>query len=133
MSEADTRTHDRDDLIAVALGERPAGLVIKGGRLVNVYSGEIYRADVAVHGNLIAAIGDVERCVGEGTTVVDASDRYLVPGFIEGHIHVGATSLAPTEMVRLLVPYGTAAIVTDFNEATKVAGHQVARYYLDEA
>jgi adenine deaminase len=127
------RVYDRDELVAVALGEQPAGLVIRGGKLVNVYSGEIYQADVAIKGDRIAAIGDVDRCVGEGTQVVDAAGRYLVPGFIECHIHVGATSLAVTEMARLLVPYGTAAIVTDFNEATKVAGHQVARYYLDEA
>ncbi|MBX3139128.1 MAG: adenine deaminase [Trueperaceae bacterium] len=124
---------ERDELVAVALGEKPAGLVIRGGRLVNVYSGEIYSADVAVLGDRIAAVGDVDRCVGEGTRVVEAGGRYLVPGFIEGHIHVGATSLAVTEMARLLVPYGTAAIVTDFNEATKVQGPQVARYYLDEA
>mgnify|MGYP001157868446 CR=1 FL=1 len=129
---------DRDDLVAVALGEQPAGLVIRGGRLVNVYSGEIYFADVAIKGERIAAVSEAgnpetERWVGEGTTVVDVGGRYLVPGFIEGHIHVGATSLAITEMARLLVPYGTAAIVTDFNEATKVQGPQVARYYLDEA
>lgn len=129
---------DRDELVAVALGEQPAGLVIKGGRLVNVYSGEIYFADVAIKGERIAAVSqagsaETARWVGEGTAVVDVGGRYLVPGFIEGHIHVGATSLAVTEMARLLVPYGTAAIVTDFNEATKVQGPQVARYYLDEA
>ena len=129
---------ERDDLVAVALGEQPAGLVIRGGRLVNVYSGEIYFADVAIKGGRIAAVSqagaaDNERWVGEDTAVVDVGGRYLVPGFIEGHIHVGATSLAVTEMARLLVPYGTAAIVTDFNEATKVQGPQVARYYLDEA
>ncbi len=129
---------ERDELVAVALGEKPAGLVIRGGSLVNVYSGEIYAADVAIEGDRIAAVAvagdpDSERWVGEATTVVDAKGRYLVPGFIEGHIHVGATSLAVTEMARLLVPYGTAAIVTDFNEATKVQGPQVARYYLDEA
>lgn len=124
---------ERDDLVAVALGERPAGLVIRGGRLVNVYSGEIYAADVAIHGERIAAVGDVDRCLGPDTVVVEADGRYLVPGFLEGHIHVGATSLAPTELARLLVPYGTAAIVTDFNEATKVQGPKVARYYLDES
>lgn len=124
---------ERDDLVAVALGERPAGLVIRGGKLVNVYSGEIYRADVAVLGDRIAAVGDVERCLGPGTTVVDASGRYLVPGFIETHFHVGATSLGSTELAKLLVPYGTAAIVTDFTEATKLKGAGAARFFLDEA
>ncbi|MBX3139127.1 MAG: adenine deaminase [Trueperaceae bacterium] len=124
---------ERDELVAVALGERPAGLVIRGGRLVNVYSGEIYAADVAVMGERIAAVGDVDRCVGPDTAVVDASGRYLVPGFIETHFHVGATSLGSTELAKLLVPYGTAAIVTDFTEATKLKGAKAARFFLDEA
>lgn len=123
----------RDELVAVALGERPAGLVIRGGKLVNVYSGEIYRADVAILGERIAAVGDVERCVGPATEVVDAEGRYLVPGFIETHFHVGATSLGSTELARLLVPFGTAAIVTDFTEATKLRGSAAARFFLDEA
>ncbi len=124
---------ERDALVAVALGERPASLVIRGGTLVNVYSGEIYQADVAVHGDRIAAVGEVERCVGEGTSVLDASGKYLVPGFIETHVHVGATSLGSTELARLLVPFGTAAIVTDFTEATKLRGIKAARFFLDEA
>jgi len=124
---------ERDSLVAVALGERPAGLIIRGGTLVNVYSGEIYEADVAVDGDRIAAVGDVERCLGEGTEVVDATGKYLVPGFIETHVHVGASSLGSTELARLLVPYGTAAIVTDFTEATKLHGVSAARFFLDEA
>src|SRR5690606_10222578 len=87
-SELDSR---RDQLVAVALGEQPADLVIRGGQLVNVYSGEIYRADVAIHGERIAAVGDVERCLGTATRLVEAAGRYLLPGFIETHIHVGAT------------------------------------------
>lgn len=125
--------NERDELVSVALGEAPAGLVIRGGSLVNVYTGEVYRADVAIKGDRIAAVGDVERCIGEGTQVVDAAGRYLVPGFIETHFHVGATSLGSTELARLLVPFGTAAIVTDFTEATKLAGVQAARFFLDEA
>lgn len=124
---------ERDALVAVALGEQPASLVIQGGTLVNVYSGEIYKADVAVHGDRIAAVGDVERCMGDGTEVLDASGKYLVPGFIETHVHVGASSLGSTELARLLVPFGTAAIVTDFTEATKLNGVKATRFFLDEA
>lgn len=124
---------ERDRLVEVALGERPASAIIRGGHLVNVYSGEIYRADVAVEGDRIAAVGDVSRCAGPDTRFIDAEGSYLVPGFIETHIHVGATSLASTELARLLVPYGTAAIVTDFTEATKLHGVSAARFFLDEA
>jgi adenine deaminase len=123
----------RDELVAVALGEQPADLVIRGGRLVNVYSGEIYFADVAIAGERIAAVGDVERCLGPSTVIVEARGRYLVPGFIETHIHVGATSLTMTELARLLVPMGTAVLVTDFTEAGKMRGKSAMRFFLDEA
>lgn len=124
--------HDRDDVIAVALGERPADLAIRGGRLVDVHTGEIYLADVAVAGSRIAAVGDVERCVGGDTLTVDAAGRYLVPGFIETHVHIGASALAMTELARLLVPRGTAAIVTDFYEPAAMAGVEAMRFLLDE-
>lgn len=124
---------ERDGLVAVALGERPAELVIRGGQLVNVYTGEVYAAGVAILDERIAAVGDVERCLGADTAVVEADGRYLVPGFIETHIHVGATSLTMTELARLLVPFGTAALVTDFTEAGKMRGKQALRFFLDEA
>ncbi|MBX3143927.1 MAG: adenine deaminase [Trueperaceae bacterium] len=132
-TESQPGAYERDALVAVALGEQPADLVVTGGRLVNVYSGEIYFADVAIHGERIAAVGDVVRCVGPGTEVVEANGRYLVPGFIETHIHVGATSLTMTELARLLVPLGTAALVTDFTEAGKMRGKSAMRFFLDEA
>jgi len=124
---------DRADLVAVALGEAPADLVIKGGRLVDVFTGEVRPADVAVKGERIAAVGDVERCVGPRTHVVDAAGRYLAPGFIDTHIHVGATSLPMTELARFLVPKGTQVLVTDFTEAGKMRGKAAMRFFLDEA
>lgn len=124
---------DRSPLVEVALGEAPAELVIRGGNLVNVYSGEIYKADVAIQGRRIAAVGDVERCVGAATATIDATGRYLAPGFIDTHLHVGATSLTMTELARLLVARGTQAIVTDFTEAGKMRGKKAMRFFLDEA
>lgn len=132
-SRATPRVSERDDLVRVALGELPADLVIDDGVLVNVYTGEIEPAGVAILGDRIAAVGDVSRCVGSGTNHVDARGSYLVPGFIETHIHVGATSLPMTELARLLVPRGTAAIVTDFTEAGKMQGKAAMRFFLDEA
>src|SRR5690606_2688889 len=123
----------RDELVAVALGEKPADLVIRGGRLVNVYSGEIYFADVAVAGERIAAAGDVERCLGPATAIVEARGRYPVPGVIETRIHVGATSLTMTVLAPPLVPMGAAVLVTDFTEAGKMRGTSAMRFFLDEA
>ena len=59
-------------LLSVAKGETPADLVIRNGKVVNVYSGEIYDGGVAICGDTIAAVGDVEYCIGEGTRVVPA-------------------------------------------------------------
>ncbi len=70
-------------LLSVAKGETPADLVIRNGKVVNVYSGEIYDGGVAICGDTIAAVGDVEYCIGEGTRVVDAEGKYLTPGFLE--------------------------------------------------
>jgi adenine deaminase len=99
----------RDELVEVARGDAPADLVITSGKLVNVNSGEIYPADVAIKGNRIAAIGAVEYSIGPGTVVIDAEGRYLCPGLIDGHIHLGGSQLSMTEFARAVVPHGTTA------------------------
>ena len=81
-------------LLSVAKGETPADLVIRNGKIVNVYSGEICEGGVAVCGDTIAAVGDVAYCIGEGTKVIDAGGNYLTPGFLDGHIHPEISSLA---------------------------------------
>ena len=87
-------------LLSVAKGETPADLVIRNGKVVNVYSGEIYDGGVAICGDTIAAVGDVEYCIGEGTRVVDAEGKYLTPGFLDGHIHPESSSLAIRPFLR---------------------------------
>ena len=82
------------ELLAVAKETKPADLVIQNGKIVNVYSGEIYEGGVAVCGDKIAAVGDVAYCIGKGTKVIDAGGNYLTPGFLDGHIHPESSSLA---------------------------------------
>ena len=82
------------ELLAVAKGLKPADLVVTNGKIVNVYSGEIYDGGVAVCGDTIAAVGDVAYCIGEGTKVIDAQGNYITPGFLDGHIHPESSSLA---------------------------------------
>ena len=73
--------------IRAGRGKLPAHKIIRGGQLVNVMSSEIYPADVAVYGDMIAAVGDVSAYVGPDTEIIEAEGRYLVPGLIDGHIH----------------------------------------------
>ncbi len=88
-------------LLDAAAAARPADLVVTGGRLVNVFTEEIYPADVAVAGERIVAVGDVSEYVGEGTIIVDAAGRHLVPGLIDGHIHLECSKLSVTVVAGL--------------------------------
>jgi adenine deaminase len=123
---------NRYELADVARGEAPADLVVANGKLVNVNSGEIHTAGVAIKGDRVAAIGDVEYAVGPETLVIDAGGRYLCPGLIDGHIHVGGSQLSMTEFARAVVPHGTTVISTDFYEIGVVAGRRAIRFALDE-
>jgi adenine deaminase len=109
-------------LLAVALGQAPADLVITGGKLVNVYSGEIYKGGVAVCGDRIAAIGDVAYTIGDGTTVIDATGDYITPGFIDGHIHPESSNLSIRSFAQIVLKHGTTSIMTDLHEIGVVGG-----------
>ena len=124
---------NRGDLVRVAKGELPADLVVQNGTLVNVNSAEAYAAGVAIKGDRIAAVGDVDYTIGAGTEVLDARGRYLCPGLIDTHIHVGGSQLTMTEFARAVIPKGTTVISTDFYEIGVVAGVAGIRLFLDEA
>ena len=106
----------RRELIDVAMGKKSADVVIQNGLLVNVHTAEIYQADVAVKGTRIAYVGDVSHTIGADTEVIDASGKYLVPGCIETHQHVGGSQLTMTEFAKAVIPHGTTGIITDFYE-----------------
>jgi adenine deaminase len=108
-------------LLDVALGRAPADLVITGGRLVNVFTEEIYPADVAVSGSTIAVVGDVTAQTGPRTLVVDASGSFLVPGLIDGHLHVECSKLSLTMFAQAVVPLGTTSIVSGLDQIFVVA------------
>lgn len=120
-------------LLAVAGGKEPADLVIKNGRIVNVYSGEIYTGGVAISGSRIAAIGDIDYTIGEDTRIIDAAGRYITPGFIDGHIHPESTSLSIRSFAELVLSHGTTVIMTDLHEIGVVAGLEGIESVLEEA
>ncbi len=119
-------------LIDVAQGALPADLIIKGGRLVNVLTGEIYDADVALKGHRIAAVGDVEFTAGSRTQRLNAGGSFLVPGMIDQHVHVHESQLNIVEFAAATVPRGTAGIATDFYGETVVRGVDAVRACLRE-
>ena len=107
----------REELIAVARGDRPADLVISGARVLCVYTREWLEVDVAVFGGMIAGLGEYA-----GTERFDAGGRYLVPGFLDAHVHIESSKLTPAEFARAVVPHGTTTVVTDPHEVANVLG-----------
>lgn len=116
-----------------ALGKIPADLVVINGRFVNVFSGEIYPGGIAVSGTKIAAIGDVEYAIGQKTKVIDAAGGYLVPGLIDGHVHVESSMLNVTNFAEMALRHGTTSIMTDLHEVAVVGGLDAVKEVLAEA
>ncbi len=99
-------------MMAVARGEAPPDLLIRGGRVLNVYSGEVLPASVAAVAGRIAYVGERPPEAGPSTLVVDARDRVIAPGYIDPHGHPQAM-YTPDELARAVLPRGTTAIVAD--------------------
>ncbi len=120
-------------LIEAGKRQRRADLVINGGSVVNVMTGEVYKGDVAIVGAKIAAVGDVGGYLGPDTRKVDATGAFLVPGLIDGHIHSEVTKLSMTMFARLVLPCGTTSIVTAFDQIAGVAGLRGVRDFMKAA
>jgi len=120
-------------LLEAAAGTRPADLVVTGGRLVNVFTEEIYPADVAVAGERIVAVGDVSAHVGDRTITIDAAGHHLVPGLIDGHIHLECSKLSVSVFANTVVPFGTTSVISGLDQIFVVAGLAGVREFLDEA
>lgn len=122
-----------DKLIKVARGLEKADLVVTNGKIVNVYTGEIYDGGVAVCGEQIAAIGDVEYAIGDNTKVVDAEGQYIVPGFIDAHIHPESSNLTIRKFAEVVLAHGTTSIMADLHEIGVVGGMEAMEAVLEES
>jgi adenine deaminase len=112
--------------LAVARGDERADLVLRGGRVLSVFTREWLETDVAIADGYVAGLGDYD-----GAEVVDASGRYVVPGFIDAHMHLESTKLLPDEFARLVLPLGTTAVVADPHEIANVLGSDGVHWLLD--
>lgn len=120
------------EMIRAGRGIIPADTVIKGGNLVNVMTSEIYPADVAIHKDMIAAVGDVSDYMGPETKVIDAAGRFLVPGLIDGHIHSECSKLSITSFAKAVVPCGTTSMISGLDEYISVSGLEGLKEVLAE-
>lgn len=120
------------DMIDAGGAKIPADLVIHNGRLVNVVSSEIYPADVAIYRSRIVATGDVSDYIGPATRKIDAKGQYLVPGLIDGHLHIECSKLSMTSFAKAVIPHGTTSIVSGLDQYLITAGLEGVREVLDE-
>ena len=112
--------------LAVARGDEPADLVIRGGRVLCVFTREWLETDVAIVDGAIAGLGSYD-----GAETLDASGRWLVPGFVDPHMHIESSKLLIDEFARLVLPLGTTAIVADPHEIANVLGTDGVHWLLD--
>ena len=112
------------NVLEVARGDAPADLVLRNGRVLNVFTGEILEQEVAIVGETIAAVGEGY----EGNEVIDLGGRFVVPGLIDGHVHIESSMVTPLQFARAVVPRGTTTVVTDPHEIANVAGADGIRY-----
>ncbi len=114
--------------LSVARGDEPADLVLAGGHVLSVFTGELLEADVAIAGERVAGVGHYE-----GREAVDASGLILLPGFIDGHMHLESTKLMAGEFARAALPWGTTTVVLDPHEIANVFGVRGVRALLEGA
>lgn len=122
-------------LVDVAMGRKPADIVIRNGRWVNVQSGEIIpNTDIAIAKERIAFVGaDASHTIGDSTEIIEAEDQYLVPGLLDGHMHVESGMVTVTEFVRAVIPHGTTGMFVDPHEIANVFGLEGVKLMVDEA
>src|SRR5271157_121563 len=122
-------------LVDVAMGRKPADLVVHNGQWLCVQSGEIIpHTEVAIVDGHIAFVGpDAKHTIGEGTQVVEARGRYLVPGLLDAHMHVESGMVTVTEFVRAVVPHGTTGMFIDPHEMANIFGLKGVKLMVDEA
>jgi adenine deaminase len=130
-----TSTKLTASLVNVAMGRVKADLVIRDGRWVCVQSGEMVpRTDIAIVNGRIAYVGpDARHTIGEKTKVIEAGGRYLVPGLLDGHMHVESGMVTVTEFVRAAAVHGTTGIFIDPHEIANVFGLRGVKLMVDEA
>ncbi|KKY01899.1 adenine deaminase [Paraclostridium benzoelyticum] len=112
-------------LIDYSIKNKKSELVLKNANIVNVFSHEIVKADVAIQKGIIVGIGSYD-----GIKNIDLNGKYITPGFIDPHVHIESSMVSPAEFAKAIVPMGTTTIITDPHEIANVCGLEGIEYIL---
>ncbi|WP_044339762.1 adenine deaminase [Rossellomorea aquimaris] len=114
--------------IAAANKDIPADLVIKNGKIIDVFNLDIIEEDVAISDGMFVGIGDFE-----GKQVIDAEGRYISPSFIDAHVHIESSMVTPSEFAKVVLPHGVTTVITDPHEIGNVSGEEGIGFMLDDS
>lgn len=122
---------ERRELIKVAMGYSNATLKLENANLVNIFSGEIYLANIYIYKKYIADIVEVEKdSFKKADKIIDIQGKYLVPGFIDSHLHIESSHLTPYHFAEAIIPKGTTTIIADPHEICNALGEEGLNYML---
>lgn len=120
---------EREKLIRIARGDKPAAVLLKNARLVNVFTSEVYETDIAIRRSRIVGIGKGYEAEQE----IDLQGKFVAPGFIDAHVHIESSMCIPTEFARAVLPHGVTSVVTDPHEIANVLGLEGIGFMLSQA
>lgn len=105
-----------------------ADIVIKNGKIMDVYNQEWIYEDIAITDGVIVGLGEYE-----GENIIDAEGQMIVPGFIDGHVHIESSMVTPIEFAKAVLPHGVTTVVTDPHEIANVSGEKGIEFMLEQA
>src|SRR5690348_1210424 len=114
--------------IAVASKKTLADIVIKNGKIIDVFNLSIIEGDIAISDGMIVGIGNYN-----GNKVIDAKGRYIAPSFIDSHVHIESSMVTPREFSKIVLPHGVTTVITDPHEIANVAGEKGIQFMLDDS
>lgn len=114
------------EYLEVARGIKKADLCLKNATIINVFTESTEIADLAIYQNKIAGIGSYQ-----GDVEIDCTDKYIIPGFLDGHIHIESSMLKPAQFAKAVLPHGTTGVVTDPHEIANVSGALGIQYMME--
>jgi adenine deaminase len=128
MIEINKKVEDLKKEIDITLNKTKIDLLIKNVKLINTFSGDIYKTDIAVHNGKIAGFGEYR-----AKNIIDARGMFASPGFIDGHVHIESSMVKIPEFAKVVLPCGTTSVVIDPHEIANVLGMEGIKYMLSSS
>jgi adenine deaminase len=125
MEDLNQRVNEIKNTIDISMGLKKVDILIKNARVINTFSGDVYKADVAINNGKIVGFGNYK-----AKKVYDLKGSYLCPGFIDGHVHIESSMVKIPEFAKVILPCGTTSVVIDPHEIANVLGLDGIKYML---